>query len=194
MTHKFAPALSENTVHTSGVRSWLLVVVCGLCRAVSAAPADSALRKIDWCNWSYADNNTYPALISCKATVDERHSEHGGIWAFLEFRFVRAAYDDLTGDGVEDALLVLEVTQRPVVHAAGAPTTSAEFWLMQRRGDGMVIYTSERADTVPTGVTVGGGVATLQWRVRGKLCEERWQFKGEGEAAAKTPRTCKPAP
>ncbi len=166
------------------------VVLCGLCRLASAAP-DPALRNIDWCNWSYANDHTYPALMSCEATVDERHSEDGGVWAFLEYRFVSAAYGDLTGDGAEDALLALEVTQRPVVRPRAA-TTRAEFWLMQRRPDGMVIYTSESADAVPTRVTISKGVATLQWRLHGKICEERWQFKGEGEAAVKTPRECKP--
>jgi hypothetical protein len=168
-----------------------VIVLCALCALASAGPPDSELRKIDWCNWSYANDHTYPALISCTATVDERHSEHGGIWAFLEYRFVLAAYGDLTGDGAEDALLALEVTQRPVLRTAGAPTTHADFWLMQRRSDGMVIYTSERADAVPTRVTVSKGVATLQWRVHGKICEERWQFQREGEAAIKTPRVCK---
>jgi hypothetical protein len=169
-----------------------LVGLCGLCGLASAAPAVPALRTIDWCNYSYANDRPYPALMACKATVDERHSEHDGVWAFLEYRFVSAAYGDLTGDGAEDALLALEVTQRPVLRAAGAPTTSAEFWLMQRRPDGMVIYTSESADAVPTSMTIRKGVATLQWRVHGKTCEERWQFKGEGEAAVKTPRACAP--
>ncbi|HUJ60906.1 MAG TPA: hypothetical protein VLX92_20525 [Kofleriaceae bacterium] len=168
-----------------------LVALCVLCRLAGAAPPDAELRKIDWCNWSYANDRTYPALISCTATVDERHSEHGGVWAFLEYRFVSVAYGDLTGDGGEDALLALEVTQRPVLLSAGAPTTSAEFWLIQRRPDGIVIYTSESADAVPTRMTISKGIATLQWRVHGKVCEERWQFKREGEAAVKTPRACK---
>lgn len=176
-------------VHNFEVRT--LIALCGLCGLASAAPPPE-LRSIDWCNWTYANSRTYPALISCKATVDERHSEHGGIWAFLEFRFVSATLGDLTGDGVEDALITLEVTQRPVLRAAGAATTRAEFWLMQRRSDGMYIYTSENADTVPGHLTINKGVATLQWRVRGKTCEERWQFKGEGEAAVKTVRQCKP--
>jgi len=168
-----------------------LVALCALCGLASAGP-DPELRKIDWCNWSYANDRPYPALISCKATVDERHSEHDGVWAFLEYRFVSAAYGDLTGDGAEDALLAIEVTQRPVVRAAGAPTTSGEFWLIQHRRDGMVIYTSESADAVPASVTISKGVATLQWRVGGKTCEERWRFKGVGEAAEKSPRACKP--
>jgi hypothetical protein len=167
-----------------------LAALCGLCQLASAAPLDPGLRKIDWCNFSYANDHTYPALMSCEARVDERHSEHGGVWAFLEYRFVSAAYGDLTGDGVEDALLALEVTHRPVVRSAGA-TAFAEFWLMQRRPDGVVIYTVEGADSVPTRMTISKNVATLQWRVDGKTCEEHWQFKGAGEAAVKTPRACK---
>jgi hypothetical protein len=165
-----------------------LVVLCALC---GLASADNGLRKVDWCNLSYANNNTYPALTSCKATVDERHSEHGGIWAFLDYHLVSTAYGDLTGDGTEDALLALELTQRPVANPDGA-TKSAVFWLMQRRTAGMVIYTSESAEAVPTRMTIRNGVAILQWRARGKTCEERWRFKGEGEAAVKTARSCAP--
>jgi len=169
-----------------------LVVLCVLCGWARAESPDVDLHKIDWCNWSYANSRTYPALISCKATVDERHSEHGGIWAFLEYKFDSVAYGDLTGDGIEDALLAIEVTQRPVVRSAGPATTRAEFWLMQRRKDGMYIYTSESADAVPNDVTISKGVATLQWHVHGgKTCEERWQFKKEGESAVKSPRVCK---
>jgi hypothetical protein len=167
------------------------LVLCALYEVASAAP-DPVLRKIDWCNWSYANNTVYPMLIKCKATVDERHSEHGGIWGFREVRFVSVAYGDLTGDGDEDALLALKVTVRPVVRSAGAPTTSAEFWLLQHRRNDMFIYTSESADAVPTSVTISNNEATLQWRVHGKTCEEHWQFRREGEAAVKTPRTCKP--
>ncbi len=155
-------------------------------------PRDPALHATDWCNWTYANTNWYPMLVDCKATVDERHSEHGGIWAFREYRFVSAAYGDLTGDAAEDALLTIEVTQRPVLIAAGKPRTSAEFWLMQDTAAGMVIYTSESADAVPTSVAISNGVATLQWRDRGKTCVEHWQFKREGEAAVKTPRRCAP--
>ena len=81
-----------------------------------------------------------------------------------ELRFVSAAYGDFTGDGAEDALLVLADTQRPVRSARA--TRSAN-------------------------VAIGGGVATLQWRAGGKTCEERWRFGREGEAAVKSPRQCK---
>jgi hypothetical protein len=165
-----------------------LLVMCALSGVASAGSATSSLRNIDWCNRSYANDSVYPMLSSCKARVDERHSARGGIWAFREFRLVSAAYGDLTGDGDEDALLVLQVTQRPVLLSAAA-TTSAEFWLLQRRGDDLFIYTSESADAVPTSVTIADGAATLQWRVHGKTCVERWKFQEDG--AIKTPRRCK---
>ena len=171
------------------MRALLVVcVLCGLARAES--PTVPELRKIDWCNWTYANDRAYPMLIKCTATVDQRHSEHGGIWGFVDYRFVSAAYGDLTGDGVEDALLTVETTLRPVLLSSGPPTVRAEFWLMQRR-DGLVIYTSESADAVPTGVQISKGVATLQWQVHGKVCEEHWKFAGVGEGAVKSTRTCK---
>ncbi|CAN5290367.1 hypothetical protein BH11MYX1_BH11MYX1_52300 [soil metagenome] len=174
------------------MRTWLVLgMMYGIYGVAHAAP-DASLSTTDWCNWTYANTRIYPRLIDCKATVDERHSEHGGIWAFEEFRFVSATYGDLTGDGGEDALLALEVTLRPVLIAAGKPSTTAKFWLMQRRPDGTYIYTSESSDRMPTSVTIAKGVATLQWRDRGKLCEERWRFKREGEGAEKTPRACTP--
>jgi hypothetical protein len=175
---------------------WLLLLcaVYGVARGdPHVAPPDPALRKADWCNWSFANNETFPSLIDCKASVAERHSEHGGIWAFRELRFVSATYGDLTGDGAEDALLAIEETQRPVLIQAGKPTTSAEFWLMAHQADGsFVIYTSESADAVPSKVEIANGVATLQWRDHGKTCVEHWRFKREGEAATKTPRQCTP--
>jgi hypothetical protein len=168
-----------------------LLVLCALCGVALAGSQDKVLRTTDWCNWSYGIDDVAPTLVSCKGTVDERHSADGGIWAFREFRFVSATYGDLTGDGAEDALLVFEVTEQPVLRAAGAPSTYAELWLMQRRSDGIYKFTNESADAMPAKVAIADGTAVLQWRVHGKTCEERWKFQAEGEMAVKTQRRCK---
>ena len=131
-------------------------------------------------------------LASCRGSVEQRHRAGEGIWGFEDYRLVTVAYGDLTGDGHEDALLVLETSLRPVILELH-PTRNvrATVWLMQRRGADLVLYTTESADSVPTSVSIAHGVATLVWAEHGKTCDETWRFGGEGRTATKSQRRCK---
>jgi len=160
--------------------------------APAGVPPDPVLRAVDWCNHGYGE--TEPMLIDCRGVIDQRHRANDGIWGFARFHLVDVVYGDLTDDGQEDALLVVEHTIEPVRIAdrASPPPVLAEVWLMQRRGNDLVMYTSESADTMPTSVSIAVGVANVVWRDHGTICEQRWRFGRVGEAALKSERTCRP--
>jgi len=136
----------------------------------------------------------HPTLSSCRGDVDQRHRPGEGIWGVDRYRLASVAYGDLTGDGREDALLVLETTLKPVIIQNHPPVPSAQVWLIEQRGAELFMYTTESATSVPTSVTIANGVATLVWNQSGTSCEERWRFAREGETAVKTARRCTPAP
>ncbi len=177
-----------------GVRlSIAVVMMLGSAVSADAPKPDAALRAVPWCDRGYGA--TLPTLSRCRGSVEQRHRAGEGIWGFEEYRFASVTYGDLTGDGNEDALVVLETSLRPVllptdVHAP-APSVRAEMWLVVRRGADLVIYTTESAETVPVNASIANGVATLVWRDRGKDCDETWRFGGEGRTATKSARHCK---
>jgi hypothetical protein len=141
-----------------------------------------------------------PRLRRCGAdldrlpgVIDQRHSANGGIWGFERFHLVDVEYGDLTNDGKEDALLVVESTTEAVGHKVPSPQpVFVSVWLMQLRGDDLVMYTTESAETPPTSISIAFGVANVVWREHGTICQQRWRFGPVGEGALKSDRTCHP--
>ncbi len=175
---------------TKAVVALLLAAAGAAHAAPTAVPPDPVLRAVDWCNHGYGDFK--PTLIDCRGTVEQRHSAEDGIWGFERFHLAAVAYGDVTNDGHEDALLVVEETTEPVLISSAPRPVFADVWVMQRRGDDLVMYTTESADTVPTSVSVAFGVANVVWRDHGTICEQRWRFGPVGETALKSARTCRP--
>jgi hypothetical protein len=160
--------------------------------ASSASIADRTLRGIDWCNRSYGQEPSHPTLTKCQGSVAQRHSAGGGIWGFHAYKLVSVTYGDLTGDGDEDALLVLETSLQPVLIGPTPPARSWEMWLIQRRGQDLYEYTSESSPQEPLRVTIAHGTATFVLRDGARQCEERWRFGAEGLTATRSPRACRP--
>lgn len=172
----------------------IVVAIAGAAPSAFSTPspppptADKVLRGIDWCNRGYG--GIYPTLSGCRGSVDQRHRPGEGIWGVDEYKLANVVYGDLTGDGREDALLVLETSLRPVLIQKRPPPVRAAFWLIERRGTDLVLYTTESADNPPASVSIANGVATLAWNQNGQRCTERWRFGGEGRTAVKAARTC----
>jgi hypothetical protein len=168
------------------VRTLVLLVMLSLSSGAIAGP----LRNVDWCNRGYGPVG--PQLVKCEAAVEQRHRAGEGIWGIDDYRFLYASYGDLTGDGHEDALIVMSERLHPVV-LEPKPTTSTRgrLYLIELRGKDLYIYTSESTDTPPTSVAIDHRAATLEWRDGKRRCTETWTFAGEGEVASKSARVCK---
>jgi hypothetical protein len=150
----------------------------------------STLRGVDWCNRGYGD--ALPALSQCVGEREERDRPELGPHHAREYRLTAVAYGDLTGDGQEDALVLLEVVRRPILIQPTAPVPTAEVWLFQLRGTDLFLYTTETIADVPTRVSITQGTATLVRRRGAQECEETWRFVGEGQTAVVTPGRCRP--
>jgi hypothetical protein len=74
-----------------------------------------------------------PALYSCRGSRDVRHGAGGGIHSLAEYRLGSVTYGDLTADGREDALVVIDGTQRPVLISAGACAAATCMSTLPRR-------------------------------------------------------------
>ncbi len=151
---------------------------------------DSSLPGVDWCNRGYGA--THPTLADCRGTVEQRHRAGEGMWGVEHYKLATTVYGDLTGDGHEDALIVLETTLRPVLIQPNPPAARAELWLIERQGTELILYTTESAETVPTSVSIANGAATLVWNQDGRRCTAEWRFAGVGQTAVKSARRCTP--
>lgn len=143
-------------------------------------PSASApsLRNVDWCNRSLGP--TVPALYSCRGSRDVRHRAGGGIHSLAEYRLGNVTYGDLTGDGREDALVVLEGTQRPVLINAGAKQAVGMMMVVELRGSDLYVYpATPTGDALVVSVSIANGVATLVRRRGNQDFSERWRLVGE---------------
>ncbi len=159
--------------------------------APPAATSDDTLRGVDWCNRGYGA--TSPTLSACRGTVEQRHRPGEGTWGVVAYELTNVTYGDVTGDGREDAVLVLAVTVRPHLIDQRAPVATGETWVIERRGDELYRYAMELADTVPTQIAIAGTAMTVLWDRDGTRCTQRWQLAGEGQGAVKSARTCSPS-
>jgi hypothetical protein len=76
-----------------------------------------------------------------------------------------AAYGDLTGDGQEEAVLVLRTTWRPV-HLSEPSTSETRLLLVAVRGDTLVSFGAPLAGPAEVvDVTISDGVATVRRRL-----------------------------
>jgi hypothetical protein len=144
-----------------------------------AAPPESsaALRRIDWCNHGYG--TALPTLTKCRGSFEERHRAGEGIHTVDELHLVSVTYGDLTGDGREDALLLVEGERRPVLRTFPS-TPFGQLMLVELRGTDLYAYPA-----VPIGeaavvdVAIANGVAILRRRLEAGTCSEEWRLVGE---------------
>jgi hypothetical protein len=135
------------------------------------------LRGIDWCNRGYG--SALPTLTKCRGSFDERHRPGEGIHTVDELHLVSVTYGDLTGDGREDALLLIEGERRPVIWTS-PPTPFGRLMLVEQRGTDLYAYPA-----VPIGeasvvdVAIANGVAILRRRLEAGTCSEEWRLIGE---------------
>lgn len=151
--------------------------------------ADGILRAVDWCNRAYADGQ--PRLIACRGETEQRHQAGAAMWGTLAYHLQSVTYGDLTGDGHEDALLMLEQVTRPLLRGGSPPQPTWVAWIIERRGDDLFQYTTESLVDEPVSVTIAAGVVRLTARRGSQTCDEEWRFKGEGQAATKTAGACR---
>ena len=147
-----------------------------------ASPPTSAsapsLRTVDWCNRSLGPN--VPALYNCRGSRDVRHRAGGGIHSLAEYRLGNVTYGDLTGDGREDALVVIDGTQRPVLIGAGANQAIGMMMVVELRGSDLYVYpATPTGDAQIVSVSIINGVATLARRRGNQDFSERWRLVGE---------------
>jgi hypothetical protein len=136
-----------------------------------------ALRGIDWCNHDYGA--ALPALTECRGSFAERHRAGGGIHTFDEFRLVSVTYGDLTGDGREDALLLIEGERRPVIRTF-PPTPFRQLMLVEQRGTDLYAYPAVAiGEAAVVDVAIANGVAILRRRLEAGTCSEAWRLVGE---------------
>lgn len=144
---------------------------------ITSASAPS-LRSVDWCNRSLGPN--VPALYSCRGSRDVRHSAGGGIHSLAEYRLGSVTYGDLTGDGREDALVVIDGTQRPVLINAGAKHSVGMMMVVELRGSDLYVYpATPTGEALIVSVSITNGVATLMRRRGNQDFSERWRLVGE---------------
>lgn len=182
-----APATAVPTPVAAGVANESVAAV----QAAPVAPASPTLRSADWCNRGYGDR--LPALSQCVGEREERDRPEQGPHHVREYRLTSVTYGDLTGDGQEDALVIVEVVRRPILIQPTAPVPTGEAWLFQLHGTDLFLYTTETIGDVPTRVSITHGTATLVRRRGLEECEETWRFVGEGQTAVVTPGRCGPA-
>ena len=155
---------------------------------MSAPPGDDAaasrdvhaltLRDVDWCNRSYGDR--IPALSQCQGSVGVAHRRGEGDHSTRYVRFVSATYGDLDGDGREEALVVIESVDRPLLIQPTQPPTEHLVAVFTLRGADLYLYPVTRAgDADITGVRIERGEAVLTRRVSSRECNERWRLVGE---------------
>ena len=140
--------------------------------------AVGTLRGVDWCNRGYGD--TLPVFMECRGTGEERHRAGEGIHSLREYHLVGVTYGDLTGDGREDALVVIEGVSRSVLIDARPPIPVGTILLFELRGADLYVYPG-----VPTGdepilrASITNGIATLVRRRSTRECVEHWRLVGE---------------
>lgn len=147
-----------------------------------AAPLTSAsapsLRSVDWCNRSLGPS--VPALASCRGSREVRHSAGGAIHSLAEYRLGSVTYGDLTGDGQQDALVVIDGTQRPVLIGAGPKHSVGMMMVVELRGSDLYVYpATPTGDALIASVSITNGVATLGRRRGSQDFFERWRLVGE---------------
>ena len=137
-----------------------------------------SLRNVDWCNRSLGPN--VPALYNCHGSRDVRHRAGEGIHSLAEYRLGSVTYGDLTGDGREDALVVIEGTQRPVLIDAGPKQAIGMMMVVELRGSDLYVYpATPTGDALVVSASITSGVATLVRRRGSQDFSERWRLVGE---------------
>lgn len=97
-----------------------------------------------------------------------------------EYRLGSVTYGDLTGDGREDALVVIDGTQRPVLINAGAKHSVGMMMVVELRGSDLYVYpATPTGEALIVSVSITNGVATLVRRRGNQDFSERWRLVGE---------------
>lgn len=97
-----------------------------------------------------------------------------------EYRLGSVTYGDLTGDGREDALVVIEGTQRPVLINAGPKQAIGMMMVVELRGSDLYVYpATPTGDALVVSASITSGVATLVRRRGSQDFSERWRLVGE---------------
>ena len=97
-----------------------------------------------------------------------------------EYRLGSVTYGDLTGDGREDALVVIDGTQRPVLIGAGAQQAIGMMMVVELRESDLYVYpATPTGDAQIVSVSIINGVAILARRRGNQDFSERWRLVGE---------------
>lgn len=140
--------------------------------------AASPIRRVDWCNLGYPA--PLPVLSRCEGSFEERHRAGEGIHSIDRYRFASVAYGDLTGDGTEDALVVMSGAIHPVLIDKAPPRAIGWIALATMRGSDVVILDATPiSGEVVEGVTIAHRSAVIVRRREGARCAARAHWDGK---------------
>lgn len=140
--------------------------------------AASPIRRVDWCNLGYPA--PLPVLSRCEGSFEERHRAGEGIHSIDRYRFASVTYGDLTGDGIEDALVVMSGAIHPVLIGKTPPRAIGWIALATMRGSDVVILDATPiSGEVVEGVTIAQRGAVIVRRREGARCAARARWDGK---------------
>lgn len=140
--------------------------------------AGSPIRRVDWCNLGYPA--PLPVLSRCEGSFEERHRAGEGIHSIDRYRFASVTYGDLTGDGTEDALVVMSGAIHPVL--IGKTPLRAIGWVAlatMRGSDVVILDATPISGEVVEGVTIANRSAVIVRRREGARCAARARWDGK---------------
>lgn len=140
--------------------------------------AGSPIRRVDWCNLGYPA--PLPVLSRCEGSFEERHRAGEGIHSIDRYRFASVTYGELTGDGNEDALVVMSGAIHPVLIGKTPPRAIGWVALATMRGsDVMILDATPLSGEVVESVTIAHRSAVVVRRRAGDRCAARAHWDGK---------------
>lgn len=140
--------------------------------------AASPIRRVDWCNLGYPA--PLPVLSRCEGSFEERHRAGEGIHSIDRYRLASVTYGDLTGDGTEDALVVMSGAIHPVLIGKTPPRAIGWIALATMRGsDVFILDATPISGEVVENVTIAHRSAVIVRRREGARCAARAHWDGK---------------
>lgn len=137
--------------------------------------AERSLRSVDWCNVYLPIPEV--ALHDCRGHFLESHRQGEGPHTVDEFMLTSVAYGDVTGDGREDALVLIGGTTRPLLLSLGEPRPMGWVMLFTALEGGVTRLAGVATGDAPAvRAMIRGGVTTVVRRRAGRDCAERWRW------------------
>lgn len=159
-----------------------------LAGARCAEPRDAglpaSLREVDWCNFEYR-----PGLVGLRRGRGEVHeyAELGGVHDTDLFQLGSVSYADLTGDGVEEALVVID--EQHFVGARQDHWSGTQLFVFEWR-QGAPARVADASLSPAERVVVDGKVIVVTSRTADGSCDQRYELSGSKLVPSGAP-TCR---